>query len=117
MGGILFIPVSLFSGFRLSRSLFWFFRSGACLVASARYRIALAMVDSTGHFIVDLVYFYLANIICFLYGRVFCAGVCRSWGPTRIGETPRTTKPRRQATATLGIIPSYIFHYSPFYTL
>ena len=109
----------------ISVAYFGFFRSGCvCSIGSIQKY-------SVGHggfylsFTVDgIVIFYLANIICFLFGRVFCAGVC-PFGALQELVNVKNYRISKAVTATLGIIPlviSYIRRFircdeKPFYHL
>ena len=61
----------------ISVAYFGFFRSGCVCSIGSIQNIALAMVDSTYHLpLTVLLFFILPILFAFLFGRVFCAGVC-----------------------------------------
>ena len=61
----------------ISVAYFGFFREGCVCSIGSIQNIALAMVDNTYHLpLVVLLFFLLPIIFAFLFGRVFCAGVC-----------------------------------------
>lgn len=61
----------------VSVGYFGFFRSGCVCSIGSVQNIALALVDSTYHLpLAVLLFFILPVVFAFLFGRVFCAGVC-----------------------------------------
>lgn len=89
----------------ISVAYFGFFRSGCVCSIGSIQNIALAMVDSTYHLpLTVLLFFILPILFAFLFGRVFCAGVC-PFGALQELVNVKNYRISKAVTATLGIIP------------
>ena len=84
---------------------FGFFREGCVCSVGSIQNIVLAMVDETYHLPwVVLCFFLLPIIFAFLFGRVFCAGVCPMGALQELVNVKngRISKP---ITMVLGLLP------------
>ena len=89
----------------ISVAYFGFFRSGCVCSIGSIQNVALAMVDSSYAMpLVVLLFFLLPIIFAFLFGRVFCAGVCPIGGLQELVNVKNYKIPRAVAIV-LGIIP------------
>lgn len=89
----------------ISVAYFGFFRSGCVCSIGSIQNIALAMVDSTYHLpLTVLLFFILPILFAFLFGRVFCAGVC-PFGALQELVNVKNYRISKAVTAALGIIP------------
>lgn len=89
----------------VSVAYFGFFRSGCVCSIGSIQNIALALVDSTYHLpLVVFLFFILPIVFAFLFGRVFCAGVC-PFGALQELVNVKNYRLSKAVTTALGIIP------------
>ncbi len=89
----------------LSVAYFGFFRSGCVCSIGSIQNVSLALVDNT--YILPfsvLLFFILPVIFAFLFGRVFCAGVC-PFGALQELVNIKNYKLSKAVTTVLGVIP------------
>jgi len=89
----------------VSVAYFGFFRKGCVCSIGAIQNVALAMVDDTYIMPVSvLLFFMLPVLFAFLFGRVFCAGVC-PFGALQELVNIRNFRLSKAVATVLGIIP------------
>lgn len=89
----------------VSVAYFGFFRNGCVCSIGSIQNIALALVDSTYHLpLVVFLFFILPIVFAFLFGRVFCAGVC-PFGALQELVNVKNYHLSKAVTTALGIIP------------
>jgi ferredoxin len=89
----------------ISVAYFGFYREGCVCSIGSVQNIALAFADSTYMLPVSVSLFFLLPVIfTFLFGRVFCAGVC-PFGALQELVNVRNYRLSRSVTALLGMIP------------
>lgn len=89
----------------VSVAYFGFFRSGCVCSIGSIQNIALALVDSTYHLpLTVLLFFILPVLFAFLFGRVFCAGVC-PFGALQELVNVKNYRLSKAVTTALGVIP------------
>lgn len=89
----------------ISVAYFGFFRSGCVCSIGSIQNVALALVDQT--YILPLsvfLFFILPVLFAFLFGRVFCAGVC-PFGALQELVNIKNYRLSKAVTAVLGMIP------------
>ena len=89
----------------VSVAYFGFFRKGCVCSIGAVQNVALTMVDNTYAMPLSvLLFFMLPVLFAFLFGRVFCAGVC-PFGALQELVNIKNYRLSKAVTAVLGIIP------------
>jgi len=89
----------------VSVAYFGFFRKGCVCSIGAIQNVSLSLVDSAYVMPVSvLLFFILPVLFTFLFGRVFCAGVC-PFGALQELVNIKNYRLSRSVTAVLGIIP------------
>ncbi|GAB6010906.1 4Fe-4S binding protein [Viscerimonas tarda] len=89
----------------ISVAYFGFFRSGCVCSIGSVQNVALALVDNSYTIpLVALLFFILPIIFTFLFGRVFCAGVCPLGAMQEIVNI-KNYRISKSLAAVLGIIP------------
>ena len=89
----------------ISVAYFGFFRSGCVCSIGSVQNISLALVDNTYILPISVLLFLILPIIfAFLFGRVFCAGVC-PFGALQDLLNVKNYKLSKAITTVLGIIP------------
>ena len=89
----------------VSVAYFGFFRKGCVCSIGAIQNVSLSLVDSAYVMPVSvLLFFILPVLFTFLFGRVFCAGVC-PFGALQELVNIKNYRLSRAVTAVLGIIP------------
>ena len=88
-----------------SVAYFGFFRKGCVCSIGAVQNVALAMVDNSYAMPVSVLLFFMLPILfAFLFGRVFCAGVC-PFGALQELVNIKNYRLSKAVTAVLGIFP------------
>jgi len=88
-----------------SVAYFGFFRKGCVCSIGAVQNVALALVDNSYAMPVSVLLFFMLPILfAFLFGRVFCAGVC-PFGALQELVNIKNYRLSKAVTSVLGIIP------------
>lgn len=89
----------------ISVAYFGFFRSGCVCSIGSIQNVSLALVDSTYVLPVSVLLFFLLPILfAFLFGRVFCAGVC-PFGALQELVNIKNYRLSKAVTTVLGMLP------------
>lgn len=101
----------------LSVAYFGFFRSGCVCSIGSIQNISLALVDNTYALPVSVFLFFILPILfAFLFGRVFCAGVC-PFGALQELVNIKNYKLPRALTVMLGMIPWFYLIFAILYAV
>ena len=101
----------------ISVAYFGFFREGCVCSIGSIQNIALAMVDNTYHLpLVVLLFFLLPIIFAFLFGRVFCAGVC-PFGALQELLNVKNYRISKSVCTALSVIPWLYLFFALLYAL
>ncbi len=101
----------------ISVAYFGFFREGCVCSIGSIQNIALAMVDDTYHLpLIVLLFFLLPIIFAFLFGRVFCAGVC-PFGAIQELLNVKNFRISKSVSAALSVIPWLYLFFALLYAL
>ncbi len=101
----------------ISVAYFGFFREGCVCSIGSIQNIALAMVDNTYHLpLVVLLFFLLPIIFAFLFGRVFCAGVC-PFGALQELLNVKNYRISKSVCSALSVIPWIYLFFALLYAL
>lgn len=89
----------------ISVTYFGFFRTGCVCSVGSIQNVSLALADSSYILPVSVLLFFILPIVfAFLFGRVFCAGVC-PFGAMQELVNVKSIKLSRALTTVLGMIP------------
>lgn len=101
----------------ISVAYFGFFREGCVCSIGSIQNIALAMVDNTYRLpLVVLLFFLLPIIFAFLFGRVFCAGVC-PFGALQELLNVKNYRISKSVCTALSVIPWLYLFFALLYAL
>lgn len=101
----------------ISVAYFGFFRSGCVCSIGSIQNIALALVDPTYHLpLAVLLFFILPVLFAFLFGRVFCAGVC-PFGALQDLVNVKNYRLSNAVTIALGVIPWLYLVFAVLYAI
>lgn len=101
----------------ISVAYFGFFRGGCVCSIGSIQNIALALVDNTYSLpLVVLLFFLLPIIFAFLFGRVFCAGVC-PFGALQELLNVKNFRISKSVSAALSVIPWLYLIFALLYAL
>ncbi len=101
----------------ISVAYFGFFREGCVCSIGSIQNIALAMVDNTYHLpLIVLLFFLLPIIFAFLFGRVFCAGVC-PFGALQELLNVKNYRISKSVSSALSVIPWLYLIFALLYAL
>ena len=101
----------------ISVAYFGFFRGGCVCSIGSIQNIALAMVDSSYNLpLVVLLFFLLPIFFAFLFGRVFCAGVC-PFGALQELVNVKNFRISKPVTMALSVIPWLYLIFALLYAL
>jgi len=89
----------------ISVAYFGFFREGCVCSVGAVQNVALTLVDSNYVMPISVMFFFMLPIVfAFLFGRVFCAGVC-PFGALQELVNIKNYKLSKAVSSVLGILP------------
>ena len=101
----------------ISVAYFGFFREGCVCSIGSIQNIALAMVDNKYHLpLIVLLFFLLPIIFAFLFGRVFCAGVC-PFGALQELLNVKNYRISKSVSSALSVIPWLYLIFALLYAL
>lgn len=101
----------------ISIGYFGFFRTGCVCSIGAIQNVSLALVDSTYILPLSVLLFFILPILfAFLFGRVFCAGVC-PFGALQELVNLKNYRIPRSVTTVLGMIPWIYLIYAVLYAV
>ncbi len=101
----------------ISVAYFGFFRSGCVCSIGSIQNISLALVDSTYVLPVSVFLFFILPVLfAFLFGRVFCAGVCPFGALQELVNLKNYQLPRA-LTAVLSMIPWFYLIFAILYAV